>query len=134
MHSGMSFPFKPEGGSVIGLIHGKDGTLGMPVPSERDIFLFDTCVAGTSHVEGIEALESQLRKGERLAFFREPDNPHDPHDSQTMSGQTVGYVPRRDNVVFARLMDAGKQLFGTITKKEKKGNWLSLSIQIFLHE
>ena len=37
-----------------------------------------------------------------------------------MSGQTVGYVPRRDNVVFARLMDAGKQLFGTITKKEKK--------------
>ena len=53
---------------------------------------------------------------------------------QTMSGQPVGYVPRRDNVVFARLMDAGKQLFGTSTKKEKKGNWLSLSIQIFLHE
>lgn len=103
----------------------------MPVLFERDIFLFDTYVAGTSHVEGIEALESQLRKGERLAFFREPDNPHDP---QAMSGQTVGYVPRRGNVVFARLMDAGKQLFGTITKKEKKGNWLSLSIQIFLHE
>lgn len=108
----------------------------MPVPFERDIFLFDTCVAGTSHVEGIEALESQLREGERLAFFREPDNPHDPQAIlvQTMSGQTVGYVPRRDNVVFARLMDAGKQLFGTITKKEKKGNWLSLSIKIFLHE
>lgn len=103
----------------------------MPVPFERDIFLFATCVVGTSHVEGIEALESQLREGERLAFFREPDNPH---DSQAMSGQTVGCVPRRDNVVFARLMDAGKQLFGTITKKEKKGNWLSLSIQIFLHE
>ena len=136
MHSRMSFPFKPEGGSVIGLIHGKDGTLGMPVLFERDIFLFDTYVAGTSHVEGIEALESQLRKGERLAFFREPDNPHDPQAIlvQTMSGQTVGYVPRRDNVVFARLMDAGKQLFGTISKKEKKGNWLSLSIQIFLHE
>ena len=48
----------------------------MPVLFERDIFLFDTCVAGTSHVEGIEALESQLREGERLAFFREPDNPH----------------------------------------------------------
>ena len=131
MHSRMSSPFKPEGGSVIGLIHGKGGTLGMPVLFERDIFLFDTYVVGTSHVEGIEALESQLREGERLAFFREPDNPH---DSQAMSGQTVGYVPRRDNVVFARLMDAGKQLFGTITKKEKKGNWLSLSIKIFLHE
>ena len=108
----------------------------MPVLFERDIFLFDTCVAGTSHVEGIEVLESQLRKGERLAFFREPDNPHDLQAIlvQAMSGQTVGYVPRRDNVVFAWLMDAGKQLFGTITKKEKKGNWLSLSIQIFLHE
>lgn len=76
MHSRMSSPFKPEGGSVIGLIHGKDGTLGMSVLFERDIFLFDTCLAGTSHVEGIEALESQLREGERLAFFREPDNPH----------------------------------------------------------
>lgn len=76
MHSRISSPFKPEVGSVIGLIHGKDGTLGMPVPFERDIFLFDTCVAGTSHVEGIEALESQLREGERLAFLREPDNPH----------------------------------------------------------
>ena len=52
----MSDLIKPEGGSVIGLIHGKDGTLGMPVLFERDIFLFDTCVAGTSHVEGIEAL------------------------------------------------------------------------------
>ena len=29
---------------------------------------------------------------------------------------------------------AGKPLFGTITQKETKGNWLSLSIKIFLHE
>lgn len=34
----MSDLIKPEGGSVIGLIHGKDGTLGMPVPSERTSF------------------------------------------------------------------------------------------------
>lgn len=35
---------------------------------------------------------------------------------------------------FARLMDAGKLLFGKITEKEKKGNWLRIKIQVFMHE
>ena len=108
----------------------------MPVLFERDIFLFDTYVAGTSHVEGIEALESQLREGERLAFFREPENPYDAQAIviKTTDGVKIGYVPRQDNVIFARLMDAGKLLFGKITEKEKKGKWVRISIDIFLHE
>ena len=30
--------------------------------------------------------------------------------------------------------DAGKLLFVKITEKEKKGNWLRIKIQVFMHE
>ena len=44
----------------------------------------------------------------------------------------IGYVPMEDNVVFSRLMDAGKLLFGKITQKEMKGKWLKIKMGIYL--
>lgn len=127
---------KEEKRGLVSLLHGKNGEVSIPRPFERDIFLFDTYVAGTSHVEGIEELEPHLQIGERLAFFREPENPYDAQAIviKTTDGVKIGYVPRQDNVIFARLMDAGKLLFGKITEKEKKGKWVRISIDIFLHE
>lgn len=127
---------KEERSGLVSLFHGKNGEVAIPKPFERDIFLFDTYVAGTSHVEGIEELEPHLQIGDRLAFFREPENPYDAQAIviKTTDGVKIGYVPRQDNVIFARLMDAGKLLFGKITEKEKKGKWVRISIDIFLHE
>lgn len=53
---------------------------------------------------------------------------------KTVDGVKIGYVPKQDNVIFARLMDAGKLLFGRITSKEKKGSWVKIYIKVFLHE
>lgn len=105
-------------------------------PFEKDIFLFDTYVAGTTHIEGIEELEPHLNVDDRLAFFREPDNRYDTQAIviKTVDGVKIGYVPKQDNVIFARLMDAGKLLFGKITSKEKKGSWVKIYIKVFLHE
>ncbi len=127
---------KDKGGDLIGLFHGKNGEIAIPKPFERDIFLFDTHVAGTSHVEGIEELEPHLNIDDRLAFFREPDNPH---DSQAIviknaDGVKIGYVPKADNVIFARLMDAGKLLFARITSKEITDGWLRIGIRVYLRE
>lgn len=121
---------------LVGLLHGKNGEISIPKPFERDIFLFDTYVAGTSHIEGMEELEPHLQTGDRLDFFREPDNQYDAQAIviKTADGVKIGYVPRQDNVIFARLMDAGKLLFGRISEKEKKGKWVKISIDIFLHE
>ena len=132
----MDYLTKEEKSGLVSLLHGKNGEVSMPKPFERDIFLFDTYVAGTSHVEGIEELEPHLQIGDRLAFFREPENPYDAQAIviKTTDGVKIGYVPRQDNVIFARLMDAGKLLFGRITEKEKKGKWVRISIDIFLHE
>lgn len=62
---------------LVSLLHGKNGEISIPKPFERDIFLFDTYVAGTSHIEGMEELEPHLQTGDRLDFFREPDNQYD---------------------------------------------------------
>jgi len=37
-------------------------------------------------------------------------------------------------VIFSRLMDAGKLLFGRITTKEMQGTWLKIEIKVYLHE
>lgn len=127
---------KPEGSGLVSLFHGTNGELMIPKPYEREIFLFDTYIAGTTHVEGIEELEPFLKVDDKIEFFREPDNRYDPQAIviRTTSGTKIGYVPKKDNVVFARLMDAGKLLFGRISEKEKRGNWVQIKIKIYLHE
>lgn len=127
---------KSQGSGLVSLFHGTNGELVIPKPFEKDIFLFDTYVAGTTHIEGIEELEQYLNIEDKLDFFREPDNKYDEQAImiKTVNGVKIGYVPRQDNVIFARLMDAGKLLFGRISAKEKKGNWIKISIKVYLHE
>lgn len=132
----MNYLEKNDQGELIQyLLHNETG-MTLPTPFERDIYLFDTYVAGTTHIEGIDDLAASLRDGDRLVFYREPDNPHDPQAIriETLEEEKIGYVPRRDNVVFSRLMDAGKLLFATIAAKEMRGNWLKVDIKIYLHE
>ena len=120
----------------MGLLHGQNGGLSIPKPFERDIFLFDSYVAGTSHIEGIEELEPYLNIDDKLDFFREPDNVYDPQAIviKNINGVKIGYVPKADNLIFSRLMDAGKLLFGRICHKEMIGKWLKIDIKIYLHE
>lgn len=132
----MSDIVKSNEGGLVSLLHGKNGGLTIPKPFEKDIYLFDSHVAGTTFIEGIEELEPHLNIDDRLDFFREPDNKYDPKAIviKNTDGVKIGYVPREDNVIFSRLMDAGKLLFGRITHKELKGKWLKIYIKIYLHE
>lgn len=127
---------KSGSNGLMGLFHGKNGELDIPKPFEKDIFLFDTYVAGTTHIEGIEELEPHLNVDDKLDFFREPDNYYDKEAImiKTIDGVKIGYVPKQDNVIFARLMDAGKLLFGKISSKEIKGSWVKIDIKVYLHE
>ncbi|MCL4881831.1 HIRAN domain-containing protein [Streptococcus suis] len=51
-----------------------------------------------------------------------------------MDGIKIGFVPKKDNVVFSRLMDAGKLLYGKVTNKELQGSWVKIYISIFLQD
>jgi hypothetical protein len=132
----MSDLIPSEGATWVSLVHGKSGRLAIPKPFERDIFLFETHVAGTSHIDGMQELEPHINAGDKLHFVREPDNPHDSHAIavRTAQGVKIGYVPKADNVIFSRLMDAGKLLFGKVVSKEKLGNWVKIRMEIYLHE
>ena len=44
---------KIENGGLVSLLHGKGGELTIPKPFEKDIFLFDTYIAGTTHIKGM---------------------------------------------------------------------------------
>ena len=102
----------------------------------KEIFLFDTYIAGTTHMKGIEELEPYLNEDDELDFIREPDNKYDSQAIAvtTADGVKLGYVPRDDNGISARLMDAGKILFGRIFMNEKKGSWIKIHIKVFLRE
>lgn len=123
-------------GALIQYLLGKESGIVIPKPFERDIFLFDTFVAGTTHIDEIETIGSSINEGDKLVFYREPENHYDPQAIriETVKNEKIGYVPQQDNIVFSRLMDAGKILFGKVTEKEKRGNWLKIEIKIYLHE
>jgi len=127
---------KSKSGGIINLLHDKGGRLSIPKPFEREIYLFDTHIAGTSYIEGIEDLEPHLKIDDKLDFFREPENQYDDKAMviKNADGVKIGYLPKADNVILSRLMDAGKLLFARITSKEKVENWLKITIKVFLHD
>lgn len=124
---------KIDSSNIIDILH---GNLDMGKPFNSHIYLVDTQIAGTTHVNNIDELEPELTIGKKLNFFREPDNPYDPRAIviKDDDGNKLGYVPKGENTILSRLMDGGKLLYGKIYEKEYKGKWLKITIQIFLDD
>ena len=101
-------------------------------PMIKEIHLFDSFVAGTSHLEDKSVLEN-LNVGDILSLQRE-DNKFDSNAILILNeaGKKIGYVPEKDNLIFARLMDAGKLLKAKITGIEKKGSFMQIGVGIYL--
>ena len=101
-------------------------------PLIREIHLFDSYVAGTTHLED-ESVLSEVKVGDKLSLLRE-DNKFDDNAIILITDdkKKLGYVPEKDNQIFARLMDAGKLLAAKITKIEKKGSFYQIGIGIYL--
>ena len=102
-------------------------------PLTREIHLFDTFIAGTSYLKGPEILK-KAAVGDTLTLRREGGNRFDSNAIQILNadGEKYGYVPEKDNMVFARLMDAGKLLEAKIKNIQPKGTFTMISISIYL--
>ena len=92
---------------------------GLTFPFITEIRLLECYVAGTTFREDIDKIEPDLQKEDLLVFKREPDNKHDKlaiaiYDK---GERRIGYIPKRKNEILARLMDAGKIVFGKIESK-----------------
>lgn len=101
-------------------------------PLVNEIHLFDTYVAGTTHIDD-ESVFDTIEAGDRLTLVRE-DNKFDDRAIMilTKDGRKLGYVPERDNLVFSRLMDAGKLLMAKVTTHDLKGTFHRIGIGIYL--
>jgi len=107
-----------------------------PKPFSRDIFLFATHIAGTTHVDLIDEALEGIGVSSEVSFFREANNIHDKYAIvvKNKNGQKLGYIPKFDNIVFARLLDAGKLLVGKVKSIEKLGSWNKIKIDLYLRD
>ena len=101
-------------------------------PLVNEIHLFDTFVAGTTHIED-ESVFDTIQPGDKLTLVRE-DNKFDSKAIviQTKDGRKLGYVPEKDNLIFSRLMDAGKLLTAQVISHDVKGTYHRIGIGIYL--
>ncbi len=101
-------------------------------PLIKEIHLFDSYVAGTSHLDDKSVLE-QIKVGDVLSLQRE-ENKFDSNAIMILNGEgkKMGYVPEKDNIIFARLMDAGKLLKAKISNVTKKGSFTQIGVGIYL--
>ena len=102
-------------------------------PLKTEILLFDSYIAGTTHIED-ESILDHLKEDDVLALKREPDNRFDDNSIMILDSQNrkLGYIPEKDNTVFARLMDAGKYLIAKVKYVETKGSFRLIRINIYL--
>lgn len=100
-------------------------------PMQQKIFLDSVYAAGISHIDDPEIV-SLLKPEEKLHLVREPENPYDRYAIRidNENGQKIGYVPRRSNRVYARLMDAGKMIEAAVNKVEKTGRYYALKADL----
>lgn len=82
----------------------------------REIRLSSPYLAGFQYYQGLE-MEPQLRENNLLTLKREPTNPHDCYAIEVFQNNAkLGYLPREENKVIARLMDQGVSVKAWIVK------------------
>ena len=120
---------------LIDILH-NDGTIELTQLFSRETLLWETRIAGTAHLPYIQEVEPQLQLEEELLLRREPENLYDPWAILILrQDQTkLGYVPRGENLILARLLDAGKNLLARLKAKEWQRRWLRLDIAIYLQD
>ena len=101
-------------------------------PLIKEIYLLDTFVAGTTYIPDKTAL-SDVKTDDKLVLKRE-DNKFDENAILVLleNGKKLGYVPEKDNLVFARLMDAGKLLNAVVKEIKREKSYTQIRIGINL--
>lgn len=84
-------------------------------PASTDKELLNTYIAGTQFRD-LSIVVDQLKQGDALQLIREGDNHYDENAIAvaTQSGYMLGYVPKLDNRVLAKLLDAEERLYAVL--------------------
>lgn len=101
-------------------------------PLVTEIHLFDTYIAGTTYIDD-QSIFDDLETGTKLTLVRE-ENKFDDKAIVVLDPEKrkLGYIPEKDNLIFSRLMDAGKLLVAKIASHDIKGTFHKIGIGIYL--
>ena len=115
---------------LMSLLHNNGGQ--DIIPFGREIFVINVYVAGIQYCKTIAQIQDQITDTTHLTMRRQPENEVDQYAIGIYFNQTrIGWVPMKDNLVIARLMDAGK-LFNckvvSVTKSNPSNPRINVSI------
>ena len=101
-------------------------------PLVKDIHLMDTYIAGTTHLKDESVLDT-VSVGDELILQRE-DNKFDENAILVLNAkkEKLGYIPEKDNPVFARLMDAGKLIKARVNDIDNVATFKKLRIAVVM--
>ncbi len=127
----MKYELTPETKHFLAL-SGGERLLDIISPLKQEIHLFDTYIAGLLSLPD-PAVAGQIRPGDSLQLKRE-ECLYDEFriNVVTSDGKKAGSIPEKDNVVFARLLDAGKQLTARVKDVNVIYDSPVISISIYL--
>lgn len=100
---------------------------------QRRILIQSSAVAGFQCHQG-EALWLQLAIGQPLALVREPHNPYDDLAvALYWQNHKLGYIPRRENIVVAQMLDRGETPVAVISHLAESHDpwaWLGFKVEV----
>ncbi len=103
-----------------------------PDPSMKGVvFLIRTWLSGVEYAEDAPDIIHDLQPYDFLFLVRMPSNRYDSNAISVMAPDVhIGYIPRKDNQILARLMDSGQELMCLV--KETGEDDRSICVSVFL--
>jgi len=122
--------------NIVSFLNSGKSLLDAGKPFSREIFLISASIAGAYYVDDIHTLLDKIKIGAKLRFVREPDNKHDELAIlvKDQDNNKLGYVPRQKNPILARLMDAGKLIYGTVKTIDNNESLIDVEMEIFMDD
>jgi len=122
--------------NIISILNSTKSGLELGKPFSRQIYLISASIAGAYYVDGIFDLLDKIKLGAKLRFVREPDNKYDKLAIlvKDQDDNKLGYIPREKNPILARLMDAGKLIYGTVKTIDNDDSYINIEMEIFMDD
>jgi len=122
--------------NIVSILSSWKSGLDVGKPFSKQIYLISASIAGLYYVDNIDDILDEIKLESRLLFIREPDNQYDELAIlvKDKNGNKLGYVPRKKNPILARLMDAGKHIYGTVKKIKNDDSYVDIEMEIFMDD
>jgi hypothetical protein len=122
--------------NIVAILNSGKSGLELGKPFSRQIYLISASIAGSYYVDNIYELLDEMKIGAKLRFAREPNNQYDELAIlvKDQNNNKLGYVPRKKNPILARLMDAGKLIYGTVKTINNDDSYINIEMEIFMDD